>query len=197
LAANAVSRRKLARYFSRSWFYDSRRAPIVVPCDDGFRNDLVALDTQNLKPALLASVAIPTVIDPVYGLQPAPTAPHWDGGIIDYHLHLPYSNVEGLVLYPHFNDYIVPGWLDKALAWRRAKGVWLDNLILIAPSKAFLQNLPMKKLLDRKDFTRFLGDDETRKRLWWQTLRECERMGEAFVAMTQRDDWIADVKSFK
>ena len=40
-----------------------------------------------------------------------------DGGIIDYHLHLPYHRAQGLVLYPHFIDRIVPGWLDKALPW--------------------------------------------------------------------------------
>ena len=28
----------------------------------------------------------------------------------------------GLVLYPHFTDRIVPGWLDKGMPWRRARG---------------------------------------------------------------------------
>jgi hypothetical protein len=195
VAANAVGRKQLGKFFSRSWFYDARQAPVVVPCGDGFRNELIPIDAANLKPALLASVAIPTVISPVYGFAHAPTAPHWDGGIIDYHLHLPYHNLQdGLVLYPHFNDYIVPGWLDKALKWRRGKGEWLDNMILVAPSKSFLASLPMKKLMDRTDFKRFIDDDATRVKLWWQTLGECKRLADEFVRMTERDDWLAQVE---
>jgi hypothetical protein len=61
----------------------------------------------------------------------APAGVYWDGGIIDYHLHLPYHHAKGLVLYPHFIDRIIPGWLDKALPWRRARGEWLDNVVLV------------------------------------------------------------------
>ena len=44
-----------------------------------------------------------------------------------------------LVLYPHFSEHIVPGWLDKAMPWRRAargpRRGWLDNVIIVAPTR--------------------------------------------------------------
>ena len=46
---------------------------------------------------------------------------HWDGGVLDYHLDLDFGPTDGLILYPHFYDHIVPGWFDKALRWRRVK----------------------------------------------------------------------------
>ncbi len=194
LLANAVSRRQLGHFFSRAWFYDERDAPIVVPCDDGFRNRLVPLSAENLIPSLLASVAIPTVIDPMYGFEHSPQAPHWDGGLIDYHLHFPYNNAEGIVLYPHFTNYIIPGWLDKGLPWRKGAGRWLENVLLISPSKEFLQTLPLKKLPDRVDFKRFDGDNATRLKLWKQSISQCEQLAEAFVTMTRNDAWLKHVQ---
>ena len=51
----------------------------------------------------------------------------------------------GLVL-SHFTHRIVPGWLDKALPWRMARGAWLDNVVLISPSREYLERLPLKKI---------------------------------------------------
>jgi hypothetical protein len=48
-------------------------------------------------------------------------------------------------------DRIVPGWLDKGMPWRRARGEWLDNVILVAPSREYLSKLPHGKLPDRKE----------------------------------------------
>ena len=44
----------------------------------------------------------PLVLNPVVDISGAPRGNYWDGGIIDYHLHLPYERTNGLVLYPHF-----------------------------------------------------------------------------------------------
>ena len=60
---------------------------------------------------------------------------HWDGGVIDYHLDLDFGTGDGLILYPHFYDHIVPGWFDKALGWRRGTPANFDRVLLIAPSK--------------------------------------------------------------
>ena len=64
------------------------------------------------------------ILEGIANIPRAPTGIYWDGGIIDYHLHLPYHQAKGLVLYPHFTDRIVPGWLDKAMPWRRASPTW-------------------------------------------------------------------------
>ena len=45
--------------------------------------------------------------------------------------------------------YLVRGkfnWLDKAMPWRRARGAWLDNVVLVAPSREYLAKLPHGKL---------------------------------------------------
>ena len=52
----------------------------------------------------------------------APKGAYWDGGITDYHLHLDYRALRAttapLVLYPHFQPTLIPGWLDKGLRHR-------------------------------------------------------------------------------
>ncbi|MCK7498875.1 MAG: hypothetical protein MZW92_56250 [Comamonadaceae bacterium] len=76
----------------------------------------VALTPDNLAPAVLASCSIPFWLDAVHDVPGAPRGAYWDGGITDYHLHLDYAAMgDGLVLYPHFQPQVVPGWLDKSL----------------------------------------------------------------------------------
>jgi len=87
---------------------------------------------------------------------------HWDGGVTDYHLDLDYDgdddSGEGLVLFPHFYDHVVPGWFDKSLPWRRAGARNFSRTLLIAPSPAFVARLPGGKLPDRKDFYTLTDD---------------------------------------
>jgi predicted acylesterase/phospholipase RssA len=199
--ANAIGRRHLARFIDRTVFHDARDRPpfigvgsLAAPADvppirfDAFHTHTVCLDRDNLRHALMASASIPLVLEGVSGIPQAPAGVYWDGGIIDYHLHLPYHRCEGLVLYPHFTDRIVPGWLDKGLPWRRASGEWLDNVVLVAPSREYLAKLPHGKLPDRKDFARFAGDDAGRMRYWRQAIAESERLAEAFLEFTRRPD---------
>ena len=181
--ANAFSRRQLGQFLDRTWFFDARDRPPLLPLSD-FHTHEVPLTPVNLKPALLASGTIPLVLDAVNDIADAPAGSYWDGGIIDYPLHLPYPRADGLVLYPHFVDHVVPGWLDKGLPWRRARGAWLDNLVLISPTRAFLERLPNRKLPDRKDFNRYGADrQEDRVRDWRRAVGESGRLGEAFLRL--------------
>ena len=189
--ANAFGRRHLARFIDRTVFHDPReRLPFVDESRpfDAFRTHVVALDPGNLGEALLASASIPLVLEGVPDIPRAPSGVYWDGGIIDYHLHLPYHRSEGLVLYPHFIDRIVPGWLDKAMPWRHASGEWLDNVVLIAPSREYLARLPHGKLPDRRDFVRFEGDDAGRMRYWREAIAESDRLAEAFHEFARKPD---------
>ena len=189
--ANVVGRRHLARFIDRTIFHDARdRLPILDEDKrfDAFRTHAVALDRGNLGEALLASASIPLVLEGVADIPRAPVGIYWDGGIIDYHLHLPWHRAEGLVLYPHFIDRIVPGWLDKGLPWRRATGEWLDNVVLMAPSREYLAKLPHGKLPDRRDFVRFEGDDAGRMKYWRAAIAESERLAEAFHEFARRPD---------
>jgi patatin-like phospholipase len=189
--ANAVGRRHLARFIDRTVFHDVRdRLPFVDESGafDAFRTHAVTLDRDNLGEALLASASIPLVLEGVPDIARAPAGVYWDGGIIDYHLHLPYHRATGLVLYPHFVERIVPGWLDKGMPWRHARGEWLDNVVLVAPSREYLARLPHGKLPDRRDFNRFAGDDAGRMRYWRQAIAESERLAEAFHEFARRPD---------
>jgi hypothetical protein len=101
---------------------------------------------------------------------------HWDGGVLDYHPDLDFGPGEGLILYPHFYDHIVPGWFDKGLSWRRAGAGNFDRVLLIAPSAEFVAGLPGGKIPDRKDFYAF--DNDERMRRWQAALDASQRLGE-------------------
>jgi len=187
--ANVIGRRHLARFIDRTVFFDARDHPPVMPERfDAFHTHTVTLDAQNLGEALLASASIPMVLEGVVNIPSAPLGIYWDGGLIDYHLHLPYHHAEGLVLYPHFTDRIVPGWLDKAMPWRRARGEWLDNVVLVAPSREYLATLPHGRLPSRQDFKRFAGDDARRMAAWRKAISESERLGDAFLEFARKPD---------
>lgn len=187
--ANVIGRRHLARFIDRTVFFDARDHPPVMPERfDAFHTHTVTLDAQNLGEALLASASIPMVLEGVVNIPSAPLGIYWDGGLIDYHLHLPYHHAEGLVLYPHFTDRIVPGWLDKAMPWRRARGEWLDNVVLVAPSREYLATLPHGRLPSRQDFKRFAGDDARRMAAWRKAISESERLGDAFLEFARNPD---------
>jgi hypothetical protein len=187
--ANMLGRRHMSWFLDRTLFLDARsRSPVLPERFDAFRTHVVTLDAGNFGDALLASASIPMVLEGVADIASAPRGVYWDGGIIDYHLHLPYHHAEGLVLYPHFTDRIVPGWLDKTMPWRTGRGPWLDNVVLAAPSREFLATLPNGKLPDRKDFARYAGDDAGRMRDWRRAIAESERLGDAFLDFARRPD---------
>lgn len=118
IAANMVSRRHLGRFLERGIVRDTRvKMPVAKLVD--FPSHEVALTRDNLLPALLASASIPLVMSGVRNLPGAPEGVYRDGGLLDYHLDLPYQQ-PGVILYPHFTDKVVPGWFDKSLPWRRA-----------------------------------------------------------------------------
>ena len=199
--ANVLGRRHLARFIDRALFHDPRERPPFLPVGavsapganqsirfDAFHTHVVPLDAANLGEALVASASIPLVLEGVADIPQAPPGVYWDGGIIDYHLHLPYHQAKGLVLYPHFTDRIVPGWLDKGMPWRRARGEWLENVVLVSPSREYLAKLPLGKLPDRGDFKRFAGDDAGRMRYWREAIARSERLAEAFLEFARRPD---------
>jgi hypothetical protein len=188
---NAFGRQHLRHVAERMWMHDARGMPDFLRTHDGshdfdsFRTRTTPLTADNLHPSLWASAAIPTVMEGVENIPGAPPGTYWDGGIIDYHLHLPYHRADGITLYPHFTDRIIPGWLDKPLPWRRARGQWLENLVLVSPSRTYLDSLPNQKLPDRGDFKNFEHDYPARHAYWRQTMAESERLGDEFLRLVE------------
>lgn len=114
---NLIGRRHLHRHFERVILHDARQAPPLAALTD-FPSRYLHLDGGNLRQALLASGSIPMVMEGVRDLPGAGPGTYRDGGLLDYHLDLPYED-RGVVLYPHFTDKVIPGWFDKGLPWRR------------------------------------------------------------------------------
>ncbi|MDX1635490.1 MAG: patatin-like phospholipase family protein [Marinobacter sp.] len=181
ISANMVGRRHLGRFMERAIIHDSRHQTPVDKLVD-FPSHAVALTRDNLMPALLASASIPMVMTGVRDIPGAPAGVYRDGGLLDYHLDLPYRQ-PGIVLYPHFTDRIVPGWFDKALPWRRGDVGRLQDVVLVAPSRAYLAGLPDRKLPDRKDFERYLNDDAGREKAWQVAVAESQRLGDEFLEL--------------
>jgi hypothetical protein len=187
--ANLRGRARLATHMERVIFATTAARFPAEPFDSfGLRR--IGLSDANAEDALLASGSIPLLAAPVDSPAGAPLGDYWDGGLIDYHLLLPYSQLDGIVLYPHFVPHLTPGWLDKHLPWRMKSRAHpcLANLLLVAPSPALLARLPNGKLPDRQDFYRYGLDHPRRQRDWKRAIAECERFADEVMAWLDRPD---------
>jgi hypothetical protein len=176
---NTVSRRAMGHWLERVVFSDARDA-LPLSLHD-YRTHRVPLSAANLCPSILASCSIPFWLDAVHDIPGAPPGAYWDGGITDYHLHLDYAAmVDGLVLYPHFQPNLVPGWLDKALRHRHRASARLANLVLLSPHPDWVRTLPGAKLPDRGDFKAYGDDLAGRVRDWSRAITESRRLADEF-----------------
>ena len=195
-ATNALSRRAMSGWWERVIFSDPRE-PLPIQLHD-YRTHTAALAAENLAPSLLASCSIPYWLDPVHDIPGAPPGAYWDGGITDYHLHLNYASMAdgadgepALVLYPHFQKTIIPGWLDKFLKHRHRATARLANVIVLAPTPEWIATLPNGKLPDRADFKHYGDDTKGRVASWSRAVRESARLRDEFA------DWARGASTLK
>jgi hypothetical protein len=213
--SNLVSRRALGAWLDRVVF--SSHAGAGLPfADDGFPTHAVALTEANFADALQASCSIPFVLRAVSGIAGAPAGAHWDGGITDYHLHMDWRGRQfatesvaknpatpadfatfdpkntpqaaSLVLYPHFQRAVVPGWLDKALKWRHPATAFLDHMVLLAPKAEWIAGLPRAKLPDRTDFAHFGTNLSARVQSWQAAAGASQALADEFAQWLERPD---------
>jgi len=188
--ANAAHRRAMGAWLERVVFSDGRD-PLPVPLRD-LPTRSVVLSPANLQPSLLASCSIPFWLRAVHDIPGAPPGAYWDGGITDYHLHLDYAamprhaEAAALVLYPHFQRAIVPGWLDKSFKRRHRATPRLDHVVVLAPRPEWVATLPNGKLPDRDDFKRYADDVPTRMAVWQRAVRESQRLADEFAELVLR-----------
>jgi hypothetical protein len=172
-ASNMVTRRALALQLRRVIFHTSGdESPFTHLADLPTRH--LPLTHENLRAALLASGAIPLLLNGVR--VPGRHGLHWDGGVLDYHLDLDFGAGQGLVLYPHYFSHVVPGWFDKSLRWRRASGANFRRALLIAPSEEFVASLPGGKIPDRRDF--YTLPERERQSRWQAALDASAALGD-------------------
>jgi hypothetical protein len=193
-AANALHRRALGAWLERVVF--SSGDPLTghstaLPFGThDFRTRQAPLREDNFMDALQASCSIPFVLKPVHGIAGAPPGCYWDGGITDYHLHLHYQPPAQapIVLYPHFQRAVVPGWLDKPWRSRHRASSALDHMLVLAPDPQWIRQLPAGKLPDRNDFTRFAHDPQMRMRHWNAAVGAARQLADEFSAWLERPD---------
>jgi hypothetical protein len=212
---NGVRRKAMGAWLERVVFSSPEAALPFRALD--YRTRQVTLSEANFRPALQASCSIPFVLRPVTGIPGAPPGAYWDGGITDYHLHLDYApeliatharndwandpnDAENstfqadsrpsasLVLYPHFQKSVVPGWLDKNLKWRHKATPFLDNMVLLAPDPDWIRTLPNGKLPDRTDFTRYGNDLASRVKAWSGAAGAGSQLAEEFEQWLRKPD---------
>ena len=185
---NGVSRRAMGSWLERVVF-SSAGSELPFASND-YRTRQVALSEANFNPALQASCSIPFVLNAVHNIPGAPPGAYWDGGITDYHLHLNYAAQpqHGLVLYPHFQKAVVPGWLDKGLKWRHRATPFLDNMVVLAPDPDWGKTLPNGKLPDRTDFTRYRTDLAARVQAWQQATDASAQLAREFAGWLASPD---------
>jgi hypothetical protein len=202
---NTVHRKAMGAWLERVVF-SSQQATLPFATSD-YRTRQVALSEENFNPALQASCSIPFMLRSVHDIPGAPPGAYWDGGITDYHLHLNYaseliaadtggtgdtgqkgSQTPGLVLYPHFQKAVVPGWLDKSLKWRHGATHFLDTMVLLAPDPAWVQTLPNAKLPDRNDFLRYGNDLPGRMKAWRTAVTASAQLVDELQAWLLRPD---------
>ncbi|MGZ8375928.1 MAG: patatin-like phospholipase family protein [Gemmatirosa sp.] len=173
-AGNLLARRALALQMRRCIFHSAGDETPFAHLSD-LPTTHVPLTRENLRAALLASGSIPLLLEGVK-IPGTPRGVYWDGGVLDYHLDLDFGVGDGLVLYPHFYAHVVPGWFDRGLRWRLARGANFRRALLVAPSDAFVAALPGSKIPDRRDFH---GMPETERMRRWQAVVDASaRLGD-------------------
>lgn len=185
--SNLVQRKALGWWLERVVF-SSPNADLPFTTHD-LSTHQVTFNAANLIPAVLASCSIPFVLNAVSNIPDAPAGAYWDGGITDYHLHLRYTNRDnGIVLYPHFQKAVVPGWLDKHLWWRHGATSALDNVLLLTPNPEWVRMLPNGKLPDRSDFVRYGADWRGRVNAWKSACKASTQLADEFAHWLEKPD---------
>jgi hypothetical protein len=185
--SNALHRRVMGAWLERVVFSTSSDLPFSTA---DYRTKQVALTGSNFQPALQASCSIPFVLKAIHDIPGAPPGAYWDGGITDYHLHLDYDRAGAgpLVLYPHFQKSVVPGWLDKGLRWRHGATHFLDNMIVLSPDAGWVAKLPNAKLPDRTDFPRYGTDLKARMTVWTTAASAAAQLADEFAVWLNKPD---------
>lgn len=180
---NWRDRQRQATMFARTVFC-SASAPAFLFED--FATRLCRLVARNVPDVLLASAAVPLVLEGVRNIEGAEPGIYRDGGILDYHFDMNFARPKGLVFYPHFYGHLTPGWFDKMHKARTVATSALEDVVLVSPSAEFVRTLPNGRIPDRKDFLNF--DEKARLTIWRAVVNESRRLAEAFHELVQHKE---------
>jgi hypothetical protein len=177
---NAVARRALGASVERVVF-DAAGDPGPFAPWRHVPTRHVTLTEENARHALMASASIPGVMAGVRNPAGAPTGTYRDGGVTDYHFGAEIDPPDGIALYPHFYPWLVPGYFDKSLPWRRTRG--LRRTVILAPSAELVASLPNGRIPDRRDFLTM--PDPERLAAWKAAMARTATLGPAFRTLVE------------
>ncbi|MGC6522455.1 MAG: hypothetical protein ACON33_06785 [Candidatus Micropelagos thuwalensis] len=183
-----IDNQSLRGIAERVVFSDPRSSKALRPIDN-YPTHNVTLDKKNLGPALNASGAIPVMMHGIEIETEDGIHLYRDGGMLDYH-PIPsqlWPSNEGIVLYPHFYDYLKWRWFDKFYPWRKVSASKLDNVVIFAPSDDYVKSLPYGRIPSRNDFKRFIKNEPKRLEVWQTAIQRSEELGEAFLELVQSE----------
>jgi len=178
--ANRFDRRNLRHFYERVQF---TTAPDLLPTIrlNQLPTTYAKLDDSNLFKVIAASSSIPMVMHAVKEINHCKPGSYRDGGITDYHFDFDFKGPEGLTLFAHFYDSIVPGWLDKGNKLRKPSKQGLDKMLFVSPSREWISSLRLKKIPDRTDFTKMTGIE--RQRYWQEFIEESQRLADELYTL--------------
>ena len=195
---SGISSHSLRGLAERVIFSDPRSQTDLRAIDryPSFQNDLTA---ENLETALMASGSIPVMMHGVEIETEQGKHIYRDGGMVDYH-PVPsqiWPLQDGLVLYPHFYDYLKWRWFDKFYPWRKVSPSMLDNVVLLAPSFAHVSSLPGRRIPSRQDFWRYAYNEDKRCTSWQTVVSRSEELGQSFIELVQSGRIADDIQLLK
>jgi hypothetical protein len=166
--------------------------------DVPFDGRVVAMTEANVRPAALASGAVPVYVEPVDDVPGAPRGRYADGGLADYHLRQSWAgDGGGLVLLPHFQERVEGEWLDRYANRPPVAAEELADVVQVYPSRDFLAALPGGRLPDREDFFRFVDAPQERIRRWTEAAAVSERLGDEFLRDLASGDLVGRVRAIE
>ena len=136
---NAVHRAGLRFFFDRVLFFDSRDCPPLGGTSDVETRKSAPFRKKPKRRSAGLRGPFPCLWREWTIFADAPPGMYRDGGILDYHFDLPVlrngDNADGLILFPHYTNRIIPGWFDKRLPWRRPREANVERMLMVSPSK--------------------------------------------------------------
>ncbi len=176
---NVLSRRAPTLLYERVVFYSGNRSPLFL--ENSFNGRGIRMTPENLRMAALATGSLPYLIAGVKQIPAAVDGVYRDGGLIDYQINQDYCPGDGITLFFHHQERIIPGWFDKPLKWRNPPAGALDRVFQVCPTEDFVSMLPDGRIPDRQDFVTFADNPAARIRRWDQVSELSEILGEQFM----------------
>ena len=197
-AKSPFGRTELQNICERVIFKDPRSSEVIA-AGDVYPTTTLDLNSNNLVNAVMSSGSMPIYMHPVKHLLHGKQENLYDGGMLDYH---PIPDMfwrpdNGLTLYPHFYSEVKLKWFDKFYPWRRAGAKELDRVILLCPSRDFVNSLPDSRIPSRQDFQRYSKMPDIRKQKWKETVERSYELGYDFTQAIKSGDFINRVKLIK